>query len=71
MKISFLKQVHHSSLINEHLGRISLLSRIDIITGKDTRQKADRISLVIKYNRFLPYIIWNILQINEKHPRKY
>ena len=56
MKNNFVKQGYHPSLINEHLERISLLNRIDLITEKDTRQKSDRIPLVITYNRFLPNI---------------
>ena len=71
MKNNLVKQGYHSSLINEHLERISLLNRSDLISEKDTRQKSDRISLAITYNRFLPNITktikksWNILQINE------
>ena len=56
MKNNFVKQVYHSSLINEHLEKISLLNRIDLITEKDTRQKSDRIHLVDIDNRFLPNI---------------
>ena len=61
----------HPSLIKEHLQMTSLLNRIDLITERDTRQKSDRIPLLIKYNRFLPNITktigknWNILQIKE------
>ena len=55
-KNNFVKQGYHLSLINKHLERISLLNRIDLTTEKDTRQKSDRIPLVIKYNRFLPNI---------------
>ena len=68
MKNNFVKQGYHSSLINEHLERIILLIKIDLITEKDTRQKADRIILVIIYKRFLPNSTttirknWNILQ---------
>ena len=68
MKNNFGKQGHHRSLINECLERISLLNRIDLITGKDTRNKSDRIPLVIGYNQFLPNITeiirknWNIVQ---------
>ena len=70
MKNNFVKQGHHRSLINEYLERISLLNRIDLITGKDTRNKSDRIPLVIGYNKFLPNITeiirknWNIVQKN-------
>ena len=42
MKNNFEKQGYHSSLINEHLERISLLSRIDLFTEKDLRQKSGR-----------------------------
>ena len=71
MKSNFVKQGYHPSLITEHLERISLLNKIDLITEKDIRQKSDRIPLVITYNRFLLNITktirknWNILQINE------
>ena len=71
MKNNFVKHGSHPSLINGHLERISLLNRIDLIMVKDTRQKSDRIPLVITYNRFLPSITktvmknWNILQISE------
>ena len=67
MKNNFIKQGYHPSLINEHLERISLLSRIDLITKKVMRKKSGRILLVIIYNRFLPNIIktirknWNIV----------
>ena len=60
MKNNFIKQGYHPSLINEHLERISLLSRIDLITKKVMRKKSGRILLVIIYNRFLPNIIKNI-----------
>ena len=63
MKNNFVKQGYHPSLINEHLERIRLLNRIDLITEKDTWQL-----LVDTCNRFLPNIakiIRNILQINE------
>ena len=72
MKNKFVKQSYHPSLINEQLERISLLNRIDLITEKDTRQKSDRIHLVITNNQFLPNITetirknWNVLQINKK-----
>ena len=71
MKSNFLKQGYHSSLINEHLERISLLHGINHVTEKGTRQKSDKVSLVITYNRFLPDITkvikknWSILQIDE------
>ena len=71
MKNKFVKQSYHPSLINEQLEKISLLNRIDLITEKDTRQKSDRIHLVITYNQFLPNITktirknWNVLQINK------
>ena len=71
MKNKFVKQSYHPSLINEQLERISLLNRIDLITEKDTRQKSDRIHLVITNNQFLPNITetirknWNVLQINK------
>ena len=71
MKSNFVKRGYHPSLINEHLERISLLYRIDLITEKDTRQKLDRTPLVITYNQFLPNITktlkkyWNILRINK------
>ena len=70
MKSNFVKQGHHRLLINEYLERISLLNRIDLIPGKDTRNKSDRIPVVIGYNRFLPNITeiirknWNIVQKN-------
>ena len=35
MKNNFIKQGYHLSLFNEHLGRISLLNRIDLTTEKD------------------------------------
>ena len=72
MKSNFVKQGYHSSLMNEHLERFSLLKRINLIAEKDTRQKSGRIPLVIRYNRFLLNITniirknWNILQIKEK-----
>ena len=47
MKNIFVKQGYHSSSINEHLERISLLNRVDLITEKYTRQKSDRIPYVI------------------------
>ena len=50
MKNNFVKQGYHSLLINENLDSISLLNRIDLITGKNTRQKPDRIPLIITYN---------------------
>ena len=56
MKNNFVKQGCHLSLINEHLERISLFKRNDLITEKDTRQKLDRIPVVITYNRFIPNI---------------
>ena len=62
-----IKQVDHPSLINEHLERISLLNRINLIPKKDIRKKSDWIPLVITYNRLLPNITktirksWNIL----------
>ena len=56
MKNNLVKQGYHSPLINEHLERISLLNRIDLITEKDTRQKSDRIPLIITYNPLLPNI---------------
>ena len=71
MKNKFVKQSYHPSLINEQLERISLLNRIDLITEKDTRQKSDRIHLVITNNQFLTNITetirknWNVLQINK------
>ena len=71
MKNKFVKQSYHPSLINEQLEKISLLNRIDLITEKDTRQKSDRIHLVITYNQFLPNITktirknWNVLQIKK------
>ena len=71
MKNNFVKQGYHPSLINEHLEKISLLSGINLIMEKDTRQKSGRTPLPITYNRFLPNITkslrknWNILQINE------
>ena len=52
MKNKFVKQSYHPSLINEQLEKISLLNRIDLITEKDTRQKSDRIHLVITYTSF-------------------
>ena len=60
MKNNFAKQGYD-------LERIRLLNRVDLIRGKDTRQKSNRIPLVITYNRFLPDITktikknWNIL----------
>ena len=54
MKNNFVKQGYHSSLINEHLERVSLLNRIDLITEKDTRQKSDRIPLVTDFYQILP-----------------
>ena len=56
MKNNFVKPGYLPSLTNEHLERISLLNRIDLITEKDTQQKSDRIPIVITYNRFLPNI---------------
>ena len=56
MKNNFVKQGYHSSLINEHLEKIGLLNRIDLVTVKHTQQKSDRIPLVITYNIFLPSI---------------
>ena len=66
MKNNFVKQGYHPSLINEHFERISPLNKIDLITEKETRQKSNRIPLVITFNRFLPIITktirknWNI-----------
>ena len=71
LRNSFVRPGYHSSVINRHLERISLLNKIGLITEKDTRQKSDRIRLVITYYRFLPKTTetikknWNILQINE------
>ena len=59
MKNNFVKQRYHPSLINKHLERISLLNRIDPTTEKDTRQKSERIPLVITDNRFLPNITFS------------
>ena len=56
MKNIFVKQGYHSSLINEHLERISLFNRIDLITEQDTLQKSNRIPLIISYYQFLPNI---------------
>ena len=61
MKNNFVKQGYHSSLMNEHHGKISLLNRINLTTEKEAPQKLDRIPLVITYNGFLPNItktIW-------------
>ena len=71
MENNFVKQWYHEALINEHLERINVLNRIDLLMEKDKRQKSDRIPLVITYNQFLSNITkifrknWNILQINE------
>ena len=51
MKNNFVKQGYNPSFINEHLERIRLLNRTDLITEKDTRQKSDTIPLVITYNQ--------------------
>ena len=71
MKNDFVKQGYHPSLISEHLERISLLNRIDLIPEKDTQQKSDRIPLVFTYNQ-LPRNItkttgknWSILKITD------
>lgn len=53
MKNNLVKQEYQSLLTNEHLEKIRLIIRIDPITEKDTRQKSDRIPLVIAYNQFL------------------
>ena len=50
LKNNLVKQGYDPSLINEHLERIGLLNRIHLITERDTRQKSDRIPLVITYN---------------------
>ena len=71
MKNNFVKQEYHPSLINEHLKRISLLNKIDLITKKDMQEKSDRMPLVITYNWFLLNTAktirknWNTLQINQ------
>ena len=52
IKNNFIKLEYHPSIINEHLERINLLNRIDLITKKDTREKSDKIPLVITYNQF-------------------
>ena len=72
MKSYFVKKGCYPSLINEHLERISLLNRIDLITEKDTPQKSG--PLVVTHNQFLRNITktikknWNTLQINENEP---
>ena len=54
MENNLVKQGYQSLLTNEHLEKIRLLNRIDLIAEKDTQQKSDRIPLVIAYNQFLP-----------------
>ena len=48
MENDFVKQGYNPSLINEHLERISLLNRSDLITEKDTTK--------IRQNTFHNYI---------------
>ena len=52
MKNNFIKQGYHSSLINEHLERISLLNRIDLITEKERQKKSDKYLLQLRINDF-------------------
>ena len=49
MKSYFVKKGCYLSLINEHLERISLLNRIDLITEKDTPQKSGPIHITNFY----------------------
>ena len=70
MKNNFVKQGYHASLNNEHLERMSLLNRSDLITEKDTQQKSDRIPFVITCNRFLPSITKTIRKNRKSYKYK-
>ena len=63
MENNFIEQGYHPSLISEHLERISLLNRIDLIMEKATRKNQTEYLLELHITNFYQILAKTLVKI--------